>query len=226
QVTNPPIDPIREELVMSLDSYLGRRRSFLEETEQHARLVHLASPLMIDEEIEALRKIAEPALHAITIPTLFDVGTGPEGMHRALQTLCQQASMAVDDGATILVLSDRGVSVSLAPIPMLLAIGAVHHHLIREGKRMLASIIAETGEARDVHQIALLIGFGASAVNPYLAFATLRSLVDEGNASAKDALKAVSQSKATENYEKAVDAALLKIISKMGISTISGYQAA
>jgi len=226
QVTNPPIDPIREELVMSLDSYLGRRRSFLEETEQHARLVHLASPLMIDEEIEALRKIAEPALHAITIPTLFDVGTGPEGMHRALQTLCQQASMAVDDGATILVLSDRGVSVSLAPIPMLLAIGAVHHHLIREGKRMLASIIAETGEARDVHQIALLIGFGASAVNPYLAFATLRSLVDEGNASAKDALKAISHSKATENYEKAVDAALLKIISKMGISTISGYQAA
>ncbi len=226
QVTNPPIDPIREELVMSLDSYLGRRRSFFDETEQHARLIHLASPLMIDEEIEALRRIAEPAFHAITLPTLFEVTDGAEAMEQALLTLCAQASMAVDDGATILILSDRGVTSSRAPMPMLLAVGAVHHHLIREGKRMKASIIAETGEARDVHQIALLIGFGASAVNPYLAFATLRMLAEEGNAAAKDPLKAISQEKAAENYEKSVDAGLLKIISKMGISTISGYHAA
>ncbi len=226
QVTNPPIDPIREELVMSLDSFLGRRRSFLEETEQHARLVHLASPLMIDEEMEALRRIAEPAFHALTIPVLFDAADGPEAMESAIKAVCAQASMAVDDGATILVLSDRGVSATRAPIPMLLAVGAVHHHLIREGKRMKASIIAETGEARDVHQIALLIGFGASAVNPYLAFATLRALVDEGHSSMKDALKGISQEKAAENYEKSVDAGLLKIISKMGISTISGYHAA
>jgi glutamate synthase (NADPH/NADH) large chain/glutamate synthase (ferredoxin) len=226
QVTNPPIDPIREELVMSLDSYLGRRRSVLEDGEQHARLVHLASPLMIDEEMEALRRIAEPAFHAITIPALFEVSDGPQGLAAALDRLCEQASMAVDDGATILIVSDRGVTAGRAPVPMLLAVGAVHHQLIREGKRLKASIIAETGEARDVHQIALLIGFGASAVNPYLAFATLRGLVDEGHASAKDVLKAISQEKAAENYEKAVDAGLLKIISKMGISTISGYHAA
>jgi glutamate synthase (ferredoxin) len=226
QVTNPPIDPIREELVMSLDSYLGRRRSILEETEQHARLMHLASPLMIDEEMDALRRIAEPAFHAITIPCTFDVADGPEGMATALEKLRAQAEMAVEDGATILVLSDRGISVAKAPIPMLLAVGAVHHHLIRCGKRMKASIIAETGEARDVHQIALLIGFGASAVNPYLAFATLRALVEEGNAASKDALKGIGEEKAAENYEKAIDAGLLKIISKMGISTISGYHAA
>jgi len=226
QVTNPPIDPIREELVMSLDSYLGGRRSALEETEQHARLVHLASPLMIDEEMEALRRIAEPAFHAITIPVLFDASAGPGGMETAIRWLCSQADMAVDDGATILILSDRGVSASRAPIPMLLAVGAVHHHLIRQGKRMKASIIAETGEARDVHQLALLIGFGASAVNPYLAFASLRALVTEAESAVKDILKRISFDKAIENYEKAVDAGLLKIISKMGISTISGYHAA
>ncbi|HZU76783.1 MAG TPA: glutamate synthase large subunit, partial [Dehalococcoidia bacterium] len=226
QVTNPPIDPLREELVMSLDTYLGRRRSLFEESEQHARLVHLASPLMIDAEMEALRRIAEPAFHAITLPALWNPALGPEAMVDALHDLCRRAATAVDDGATILIISDRGVSATQAPIPMLLAVGAVHHHLIREGKRMEASIIAETGEARDVHQIVLLIGFGASAVNPYLAFATLRELVDEGNASPKDILKGVSQTKAAENYEKAVDAGLLKIISKMGISTITGYHAA
>jgi len=226
QVTNPPIDPIREELVMSLDCYLGRRRSLLTETEQHARLVHLASPLMIDEEMEALRRIAEPAFHAITIPALFPVAGGPDALEPALRELCAQAERAVDDGATILILSDRGVSAEMAPIPMLLAVGAVHHYLIRAGKRMRASIIAETAEARDVHQIALLIGAGASAVNPYLAFATVRQLVEEGNAATKDALKGVSVEKAAENYEKAVDAGLLKIMSKMGISTITGYHAA
>src|SRR5205085_8261952 len=115
QVTNPPIDPLREELVMSLDSYLGRRRSLFAESEQHARLVHLASPLMIDEEMEALRRIAEPAFHAITIPALFEVASGPEGLEQALRSLCAQASMAVDDGATILILSDRGVNPSRAP---------------------------------------------------------------------------------------------------------------
>ena len=226
EVTNPPIDPIREELVMSLDCYLGRRRSLLTESEQHARLVHLASPLMIDEEMEALRRIAEPAFHAITLQTLFEVADGPAGLKAALDDLCARAAMAVDDGATILVLSDRGVSEAQAPIPMLLAVGAVHHHLIAVGKRMRASIIAETAEARDVHQIALLIGFGASAVNPYLAFASVRQLVEEGNASVKDTLKGISSEKAQENFEKAIDAGLLKIMSKMGISTITAYHAA
>jgi glutamate synthase (ferredoxin) len=260
QVTNPPIDPIREELVMSLDTYLGRRRSLLEETEGHARLVHLTSPLMIDEELEALRRIAEPAFHAFTIQCLFDVSAGPDGLEAALRRICDEAMAAVDHGATILILSDRGVDPQRAPVPMLLAVGAVHHHLIRRGRRMRASIIAETAEARDVHQIACLIGFGASAVNPYLAFATLADLAEE-TATAKrlergelaEVALAVARTlgetgangrsplevaqadgtfarlireRAFRNYETSVDAGLLKICSKMGISTITGYHGA
>jgi glutamate synthase (ferredoxin) len=254
QVTNPPIDPIREELVMSLDTYLGRRRSLLEETEQHARLVHLTSPLMIDEEMDALRRIAEPAFHAFTIHCLFDAACGPDGLETALRRICDEAVAAVDHGATILILSDRGVDAQRAPVPMLLAVGAVHHHLIKTGRRMRASIVAETAEARDVHQIACLIGFGASAVNPYLAFATLAELAEQTAAAARlerselaDVAAAVARQIGEErlegaradgsfarlirehafhNYEKAVDAGLLKICSKMGISTITGYHAA
>ncbi len=220
QVTNPPIDPIREELVMSLDTYLGRRHSLLEEREGHARLVHLNSPLMADEELEALRRIAEPAFHAVTIPVLFRASDGPEGMRAAADRICRAAENAVDDGATILILSDRGVDAERAAIPMLVAVGAVHNHLIRAGKRMQASVIAETGEARDVHQAAVLIGFGASAVNPYLAFQAIADLEQQGD------LKDVPLAKAVENYEKAMDAGLLKIMSKMGISTVTGYHGA
>jgi glutamate synthase (ferredoxin) len=254
QVTNPPIDPIREELVMSLDTYLGRRRSLLEETELHARLVHLTSPLMIDEEMEALRRIAEPAFYAFTIQTLFDVSCGPDGLEKALHRICDEAVAAIDSGATILILSDRGVDHQRAPVPMLLAVGAVHHHLIRTGRRMRASIIAETAEARDVHQIACLIGFGASAVNPYLAFATLAELAEQtaraerlekseladvalavarqlgeenlARAQADGTFARLIREKAFQNYEMAVDAGLLKICSKMGISTITGYHGA
>jgi glutamate synthase (ferredoxin) len=262
QVTNPPIDPIREELVMSLDTYLGWRRNLLGETEAHARLLHLKSPLMIDEEMETLRRIAEPAFHAVTIPCLIDVprsmfhvpsedaanmehGTRNVELDEALTRICDAAVQAVDQGATIIVLSDRGVDAQRAPVPMLLAVGAVHHHLIREGRRMRCSIIAETAEARDVHQIACLIGFGASAVNPYLAFATLADAAESGELKELNAaitrelgeerveeLKASGEfqrrvrEKAFANYETAVDAGLLKIISKMGISTITGYHAA
>ncbi|MGI8549588.1 MAG: glutamate synthase large subunit, partial [Dehalococcoidia bacterium] len=220
QVTNPPIDPIREELVMSLDTYLGRRRSLFEETESHARLLHLASPLMTDEEIEQLRRIGEPAFHAITVSVLVDPSGGAEGMELELERVCSAAEQAIDDGATIIILSDRGITAERAPIPMLLAVGAVHHRLIETGRRMKASLIAETGSARDVHQIALLIGFGASAVNPYLAFATLRELVLQGK------LKEIDSAKAVERYETAIDAGILKIMSQMGISTISAYHAA
>jgi glutamate synthase (ferredoxin) len=254
QVTNPPIDPIREELVMSLDTYLGRRRSLLEESELHARLVHLTSPLMIDEEMEALRRIGEPAFHAFTVQTLFDVIDGPEGLEKAIGRICEEADAAIDAGATILVLSDRGVDAHRAPIPMLLAVGAVHHHLIQGGRRLRASIIAETADARDVHQIACLIGFGASAVNPYLAFATLaelaeqtarserldrseladvaqgiaRTLGEDGLAAAREdgSFARRIREKAFVNYEKSIDAGLLKICSKMGISTITAYHAA
>ena len=220
QVTNPPIDPIREELVMSLDTYVGRRCSFLEEDEEQAKLVHLASPLMINEEMDALRGMEEPAFQAATLPVLFPAADGPEGLEPALRSLCQAASRAVDDGRSILILSDRGVDAGSASIPMLLAVGAVHHHLIGEGKRMRASIVAETGEARDIHQIALLIGYGASAVNPYLALESVSSLFYTG------AIKNVDLNQALSHYQAAVDAGLLKIISKMGISCISAYHGA
>jgi glutamate synthase (NADPH/NADH) large chain/glutamate synthase (ferredoxin) len=220
QVTNPPIDPIREEMVMSLDTYLGRRRSLFEESEAHARLLHLNSPLMTDEEMEQLRRIGEPAFHAITVSVLIDPALGPDGMDAGLERVCRSVEQAIDDGATIIILSDRGVSAERAPIPMLLAVGAVHHHLIKTGRRMKASIIAETGFARDVHQIATLIGFGASAVNPFLVFATLREMVIGGR------LKDVDLTKALEGYEASIDSGILKIMSKMGISAVSGYHAA
>ena len=254
QVTNPPIDPIREELVMSLDTYLGRRRSLLEETEMHARLMHFTSPLLVDDEMEAIRRVGDLAFASITIQCSFSPSEGPEGMAAALDRIRHEAVAAVDSGATILILSDRGIDADHAPVSMLLAVGAVHHHLINEGRRMRASIIAETAEARDVHQLACLIGFGASAVNPYLAYAALNKLADDTAKTARLEKAELSEvalaiakgwsdeelaahradgsfaqkirEKAYTNYGKAVDAGLLKICSKMGISTITGYHAA
>jgi glutamate synthase (NADPH/NADH) large chain/glutamate synthase (ferredoxin) len=252
QVTNPPIDPIREELVMSLETYLGRRRSLLETSAEHARLLHLTSPLMIDEEVEGLRRIGRTDFAAFTIDCVFPTIYGEDGLERALDRICDQAEKAVDQGASILILSDRAVDAGSAPVPMLLAVGAVHHHLIASGLRMRTSIIAETGEARDVHQIACLIGFGASAVNPYLAFATLRANAAETATEARlaraplgDLAEAIIEEvpgiqgegreeefaeriaqRALRNYEASVDAGLLKIMSKMGISTVTSYQAA
>ena len=221
QVSNPPIDPIREELVMSLDVYLGQRRSLFEETPEHARLLHLTSPLMVNEEMDAVRDLDNGSFAAETLPCLFPVARGPDGLKPALECLCRAASDAIDRGKNILVLSDRSVDAASAPIPMLLAVGAVHHHLIREGRRMRASLVVETAEARDVHQIALLIGYGASAVNPYLAFETVAGMFFSGAfRDTPDVNKALS------NYQSAVDAGVLKIMSKMGISPVSAYQGA
>ncbi len=221
QVTNPPIDPIREELVMSLDTYLGRRLNWLYATPDHACLLHLTSPLMIDEEVDAIRAMDDGDFSAQTLSVLFPVAGGGEGIIGALDRLCQEAVCAIDAGKNILILSDRGVGERQAPVPMPLAVGAVHHHLIRAGKRMRASIVAETGEARNVHQIACLIGFGASAVNPYLAFATISQMFFDGEFKNEPDVATIES-----NYDKAVDAGLLKIISKMGISTISAYHGA
>jgi len=221
QVTNPPIDPIREELVMSLDTFVGPRRNLLEETPEHARVLHLASPLMIDEEIDAVRSLDNSHFAARTLQALWPVREGPDGMVRALDRLCAEASCAVDEGKNIIIISDRGVDADVAPVPMLLAVGAVHHHLIREGKRMRASIIAETADARNVHQIACLIGYGASAVNPYIAFATISQMFFAGDFKDEPDVATVES-----NYTKAIDAGLLKIMSKMGISTVSAYHGA
>ncbi|MBV8641153.1 MAG: glutamate synthase subunit alpha, partial [Verrucomicrobia bacterium] len=180
QVTNPPIDPIREKLVMSLATILGWRRNLFGETPEHAKLVHSESPVLLEHELEALRLIQDPEHKSVTISVLWRVEEGEQGMERALNRISLEAESAIDDSARLIILSDRGVDHEHIAIPMLLATGAVHHHLTRTGKRMKCSIICETGEGRDVHQIACLIGYGASAVCPYIAYATVRELLEKG----------------------------------------------
>ena len=220
QVTNPPIDPIREEIVMSLDTYLGRRLSLLESKPEAARLVHLTSPLMVDEELALLRRVPVEDFKLATLHARFPVADGADGLRGSLDDLCAAAEMAVDEGHTVLVLSDRLVDEQWAPIPMLLAVSRVHHHLIATGRRMRASLIAEAGDVRDVHHFATLIGFGASAVNPYLAFDTLRELHAHGE------FGEIRFDDVVRNYEQAVDAGILKIMSKMGISAVASYHGA
>ena len=217
QVTNPAIDSIREEIVMSLDTYLGQRQSILESTPEAARLVHLTSPLMLDEELAALRHLDVDHFRVANLHARFRVADGPGALAQAIDDLCAAASIAVDEGDSILVISDRLVDEEWAPVPMLLAVGAVHHHLIRTGRRMRASIIAEAGDARDVHHFAALIGFGASAIIPYAAFDVLRSLTQDG-AFSDDTLDEVFR-----RYGQAVDTGILKIMSKMGISAVASY---
>ena len=217
QVTNPPIDSIREEIVMSLDTLLGRRHSLLETTPEAARLVHLTSPLVVDEEMAALRNTPIGTFALTTLHARFAASEGAGGLRAALDDLCAAAEMAVDEGHDVIVISDRLCDEQWAPIPMLLAVSTVHHHLIRTGRRMKTSLVAEAGDARDVHHFACLIGFGASAVNPYLAFETLRDLTHEGE------FGEVELDQVMRQYQQAVDAGILKVMSKMGISAVSSY---
>ncbi|MBM4184664.1 MAG: glutamate synthase large subunit [Gemmatimonadetes bacterium] len=217
QVTNPAIDSIRERIVMSLDMYIGTSHCILEERPEAARLLHLLSPLLSDETFEAMKRSGGDDLTFATLPATFPADSGPEGMMDALDDLCRAAIAAVEQGHCGLIISDRIVGSHQAPIPMLLAVASVHHHLIRTGRRMGSSLVAEAGDARDVHHFAALIGFGASAVNPYLALASVRALAAEGE------LGDVDGDKAVKNFLKASEAGLLKILSKMGISTVSSY---
>ena len=220
QVTNPAIDSIREEIVMSLDTLLGRRLSLLESSPEAARLVHLTSPLLVDEELSALRAAPIDDFRLTTLHARFPVADGPAALRSALEDLCAAAELAVDEGHSVIVISDRLADEHWAPIPMLLAIATVHHHLIRTGRRMKVSLVAEAGDVRDVHHFGCLIGFGASAVNPYLAFDTLRDLYQSGEFGEVE-LEAVLR-----QYQQAVDAGILKIMSKMGISAVASYHGA
>ena len=220
QVTNPPIDSIRERLVMSLTTYLGRRHSLLTETEAHARLIRIPSPVLTNADLQVLRDLNIPDFQIATLSVCFPVSSGKQGLETALEALCQRASEAVDVGITLLVLSDKDVSPDSAPIPMALAVGAVHHHLIREGKRMRVSLIAETGDAREEHHFAVLIGYGAAAVNPYLALSTIVQLAEDGE------FEELTAAKAIETYKATVEKGILKIMAKMGISTVSSYRGA
>jgi len=222
QVSNPPMDSINEGPVMSLYSTLGAELNLLEETEAHARLLRCNRPVLTNEELGRMRELDRPGFETRTLPCLYKVGDGGKGLKGALESLRREAATAVRDGATILILSDRGVTPDLAPIPMLLATGAVHHHLIREGLRTQCGLVCETGEARDVAHFALLIGYGAGAINPYLALETIRELIAEG--SHVDA--SLPFDKAVANYLKASDKGLLKTFAKMGISTLASYRGA
>ncbi len=214
QVTNPAIDPLRERLVMSLAGYLGPQRSLLEEDPAHARLVHLPSPVLTGEMMGAIRTRAP--VPTKTLSVLYPAGEGPEGMRRALGALIDQVCGAVTSGVGIVILTDQGVAPDRAPIPMLLAVSAVHHALIRRGLRYRAGLVAETGEAKDIHGIACLIGYGASAVHAYLALQTIVA----------DAADAHDAQQRIEAWRQAVEDGLLKIMSKMGISTLSAYHGA
>jgi len=222
QVTNPAIDSIRERPVMTLDSTLGEEQNLLIETPGHARLLRLHRPVLREAELEQIRQIDKPGFKAVTLSMLYKTADAGDGLRSAIGQLCREASQAIAAGANILILSDRGVGPELAPIPSLLATGAVHHHLIRESSRTRCGLIVETGEAREVAHFALLIGYGAAAINPYLALETVGDLVEDGAYTPSD----LDAAAAVENYLKAIDLGLLKIFAKMGISTLQSYRGA
>jgi glutamate synthase (NADPH) large chain len=221
QVTNPPLDAIREELVTSLYTYLGREGNLLSEEPKNCHLIKLKQPILSNSDLEKLREVAHGDLRAVTLPMLFSAAEGEAGLEKAVDALCVAAAKAVREGASILVLSDRGVDAENAPIPSLLATAAVHHHLIREGTRTQCGLVIETGEARESHHFCLLIGYGAGAVNPYLAFETLADLHKDGMLPADLALE-----DAKKNFIKAANKGILKVASKMGISTVQSYRGA
>ncbi|HSZ14527.1 MAG TPA: glutamate synthase large subunit [Solirubrobacteraceae bacterium] len=229
QVTNPPIDPIREEIVMSLATSLGNERNLFDETPEHAHKLLLDQPILLNRELETLRHVDHEVYAARTIDTTWPVAEGPQGMSDAIDRICRQAREAIAERVNIVILSDRQIGPRRAPIPSLLAAAAVHHHLVLEGTRLRIGIILESGEPREVHHFATLIGYGVSAINPYLLLETLDELVAEGRVvrtGADGAQVALDAEQAAQNVVKAIGKGLLKTISKMGISTIQSYRGA
>jgi glutamate synthase domain-containing protein 2/glutamate synthase domain-containing protein 3 len=244
QVTNPPLDAIREELITSMASTIGPEANLLDPRPESCRQIEVKYPVLSNEEVAKLRCVgndtapglfltdsdpgdetpiecpapaAFPGFHTVTLPMLFDPSEDGPGLERAMAVLCRQASDAVASGYNILVLSDRGISESRAAIPSLLATAGVHHHLVREGTRTKCALIVEAGDAREVHHCALLVGYGAGAVNPYLAFETFDDMIRQGM------LPGLTHAKAVRNYIKALNKGILKVMSKMGISTLQSY---
>ena len=221
QVTNPPIDSIREAVVMSLATGVGAAGNMLDETPEHARQLALEQPILRNHHLETLRQIDHAGFKAHSIDITWPAEEGPDGLRMRLANVCDEAYDAIRGGITVVVLSDRNVSVTRAPIPSLLATAAVHHHLVREGIRLQAGLVVESGEPREIHHFATLIGYGASAVNPYLMFETLAALQSDGRLPG-----VASLAEAERNIVKAIGKGLLKTISKMGISTIQSYRGA
>jgi glutamate synthase (NADPH/NADH) large chain/glutamate synthase (ferredoxin) len=229
QVTNPPIDPIREEIVMSLATSLGSERNLFDETPEHAHKLLLDQPILLNRELETLRHIDHDVFSSETLDITWPVQEGAAGMEQALERVCEQAHEAIERGVNIIILSDRLLGPRRAAIPSLLAVAAVHHHLVREGTRLRAGIVLESGEPREVHHFATLIGYGVSAVNPYVMLETLDELVAQGHIAHRGAageMEPLSSEAAAQNVVKAIGKGLLKTISKMGISTIQSYRGA
>ncbi len=219
QVTNPPLDAIREEVVTSMTTSIGPVRNLLEANAEHAKQMVLDYPIISNDELAKIKHIdrANNIGRAVTISCLYRVDDGPEALEARLEAICAEVDQALVAGATFIVLSDRDSNRELAPIPSLLSCSAVHHHLIRNGTRMMAGLVVEAGDARDVHHVATLIGFGASAINPYLALETAEDLVFNGT------ITGITMERSSKNMIKALGKGVLKVMSKMGISTVSSY---
>lgn len=220
QVTNPAIDPIREELVMSLTEYVGAvGMNILSPNESHCKMVRLPQPILTNRQLDILCNIRYKGFNTVKLPMVFEASKGAEGLKEALDNLCHMAEQSVNDGINYIILSDRGVDETHAAIPSLLAVSAVHHYLISVQKRMETALVVESGETREVMHAALLIGYGASAINPYMAFAVLDDLVKRGEVQ-------MNYETAEKNYIKAICKGLYKVLSKMGISTLRSYRGA
>ncbi len=217
QVTNPPIDCIREEIIMSTETAIGSERNLLKPGPEHARLIELKSPILTNEEFAKLKHLDLPGFKSVTFPILFHAAAGAAGLEKAMNELFGKIDEAVQAGYNVVVLSDRGVNPDWAPIPSLLAVAGVHHHMIRKGTRTRVGLVLESGEPREVHHYSLLISYGCGAINPYLAFETLDDLLRQG------LLTGMDHKTACRNYLKAAMKGVVKVISKMGISTIQSY---
>ncbi|MDL5056312.1 glutamate synthase large subunit [Geitlerinema calcuttense] len=220
QVTNPPIDSIREEIVTSTETTIGSERNLLKPEPESCRLIELKTPILSNEELAKLKTIREPGFKSMTLPILFNPKEGVQGLESALEALFAAASQAIAGGVNLIILSDRGIDAENAPIPALLAVSGLHHHLIREGTRTRVGLVLESGEPREVHHYATLIGYGCGAINPYLAFATI------GDAIAQGLIVNVEEKTAYKNYIKAATKGVVKVASKIGISTIQSYRGA
>ena len=220
QVTNPPIDSIREEIITSAETTIGSERNLLKPEPESCHLIELKTPILSNEELAKLKHIAEGQFKSITLPILFNPKSGVKGLEQAMDELCAQANRAIIAGVNIIILSDRGVDKAHAPIPALLAVAGLHHHLIREGTRTRVGLVLESGEPREVHHYATLIGYGCGAINPYLAFETLDDMIRQG------LLVDIDHKTAYKNYIKAATKGVVKVASKIGISTLQSYRGA
>jgi glutamate synthase domain-containing protein 2/glutamate synthase domain-containing protein 1/glutamate synthase domain-containing protein 3 len=218
QVTNPPIDPIRESVVMSLHAGVGAEVNLLSESPEHAHQLVMDGPILRNHELEKLRQVSHEIFDAATIDITWPIEQGHEGMEKRLEALCEEAARYVDNGANILILSDRNLGAERVAMPSLLAVAAVHHHLVRRGTRLRTGLVIESGEPRDIHHMATLIGYGAAAINPYLMFESLDELADRSLLPVD-----LTREEAEKRIVKAIGKGLLKTISKMGISTIQSY---